>query len=425
MPRNILILTESMKPFSNDWGSCQRVYYYSKLFADFGYSVFIITRNNSELKSGEYSLDNFKVISFDAGISDKNRKLSLRSKIIEYCKKRKFIFNSLKFIFRLLYSEPNVFRGKESVSWAKFNLNNILNFIKTHNIDLVIISGPPFGLFRLTKKLKKAGIKIVLDYRDPWNLWYEKFSFSNKYEKKAIKRANLIVTSTSSLCQRIIKKYGAENVVPILNGYDQNIWSQYENYQKHKNDFFVISYIGYILINQSPEFRDPNIFLDACMDFLSNHEDVFVQFIGVGDKLDYIKYKHENLIFKNSVPVEEAIKIMIDSNLLVAIHTASDMSGDYIVCGKIYDYLKSGNRILSVGNYANCNKDLIESNRAGTQVNNDKNDILKALENEYKNWKNNVKCSPIITNYSEYDREHQNRLFLNEINKLLGEIKND
>ena len=419
MKKNVLILTEAMMPFCSDWGSCQRIYFYASKLISEGFNVHVICRNNSENPAGTIEIKSIKVTTPDPAKIKEEGSKSLKTKLIQMCKNNVLVHSTLKKIYRFLYSEPNVFRGRESKHWAQKQKQFIKNYIQRENINYVIISGPPFGLFYIAKDIKQLGISLVLDYRDPWNLWYEKFSLSEKYEKRAIESADLVIASTKNLSVALSKKYQKDYIYPILNGYDISAWHEQDKEITTPTDKLVISYVGYIMVNNSPAFRDPGCFIETACDFLKDKDDIEIRFIGVADVLSSIKDEYkEKIIFKNRVSVEEALREVRASNAVIVIHTAKDSSGKYIVCGKLYDYLKSGKFVLSIGNKAICNNDLIERYDAGISCDNNVKSIRESLELIYMKWQKNELKVDVPKDIIKYSRECQNTEFVRLMNNL-------
>lgn len=419
--KKLLILTEAMMPFCSDWGSCQRVYHYSLKLVEEGYDVHIICRNFSENLSGTVEVKRIKVTTPDPPKISSNGNKSLRSRAVHLCKRNALLLAVMRMIYRFAYSEPNVFRGKESKQWAEKNKGFIREYICKENIGLVVVSGPPFGLFYLADELKQQGVKLVLDYRDPWNLWYEKFSLAEKYERQAVEASDLIIASTQSLSNALRIKYKKDDIYPVLNGYDILSWeNQEKTITDKKHQKLVISYVGYISVNNPPAFRDPRCFIETACDFLESKDDVEIKFIGVGDDLATIKDRYKSKIsFKNRVPVEDALREVNNSDVVLVMHTANDSSGNFIVCGKLYDYLRSGKYILSVGNKARCNNDLIDQHNSGIHCNNDRQSILNCLELIYRKWKEDLLHVNIPDDIYRYSRDFQNTEFV----KMLNDIK--
>ncbi len=420
--KNVLILAEAMMPYCSDWGSCQRVYHYSQKMISEGYAVHVICRNSSENPAGTSEVKGIRVTTPDPARVKRSGGGGIRSKLIRFGKNNPVVLAAMRRVYRFAYSEPNLFRGKESKQWAMNHLQFIKDYITKEQIGKVIISGPPFGLFYLAPTIKQMDVSVILDYRDPWNLWYEKFSLSEKYERRAIEAADLVIASTNNLAAALKQKYQKDAVYPILNGYDIAAWNEQAQQVETppKKEKLVISYVGYILVNQPPAFRDPRLFLDAACAFLSDRDDVEINFIGVGDELSTIKAEYQEKIqFQNRVPVEEALQEVNRSDAVLVIHTAKDSSGNYIVCGKLYDYLRSGKYVLSVGDKAQCNNDLIVRYQAGMFCNNNRKDILQSLNLIYEKWKEDALQVSVPSDIETYSRDYQNTEFV----KLLNSIK--
>lgn len=412
---NVLILIEAMVPFTNYWGGCQRAYMFGQKLIESGYKVHVICRNQSQNDEGIVEHNGMIVCGRGRPITSQSDNvgsmdLSIKRRVKNFVKNNSQLKKMAMDFSRFLYSEPNVFDGRMSANWVKDNINYIKDYIRDNKIGLVIISGPPFGLFRIASILKKS-VKVVLDYRDPWTLWYEKVSLASIFEKRALKNADLIITSTNALADSIKSHFEVENVYPILNGYNKKMWESLDpfvNQEKH----FVISHIGLITLNREGGFRNATNFIKAVDAFLSNHEDAIAQFVGVKNPEEgYQLGLNNRLFFLPQVPVERSLEMIRESNVLVALHTAEDSSGKYIICGKIYDYLMSGNYILSIGDYAYANCEMVMSNKAGIHCKNDVKEILAALNLLYQKWKGGS-AEICHRDTDQYSRDYQNTQFL-------------
>lgn len=424
--KNIFILIEAMTPFTKYWGGCQRAYHYGQKFLSEGYNVHVICRNQSELDEGV--LDNNGLIVSGLGAANKESSetqtqkgsLHTKNRIKEIIKRNPQLTSMVKNTFRFVYSEPNALDGMMSKKWATKSLEYIEKYIDDNEIDVVIISGPPFGLFYTVKSIKKHGVKVVLDYRDPWTLWYEKTSIASIYERYAIKHADLVVAATDSLADAIRNKYRKGNVHSVLNGYDIQKWNAV-SIKNGKHDF-TISHIGLVTLNADGAFRDPSVFLKAANAFVRRHPDARVQFVGVKNPDDgYAMGLDKRISFLPPVSVECALEMIAESDVLVAMHTIDDASGKYIICGKIYDYLRSGNLILSIGDKAFANKAIVENNKSGLHCNNNAEDILNALEELYCKHEHRLKLGEEKETHlriEQYSREYQNAKFLRLIRAL-------
>lgn len=425
MIKNILIVTEAMMPFTNNWGACQRVYHYAKLMKQNGMNVSIICRNSTNRSNGTELVEGIEVcgtggtatVPNEKAKSNKKETNSLREKLKKIDRNVKVVSDVVRGASRFVYSEPNVLSGYGSKKWAENVSGEILSQISDKKIDAVILSGPSFGSFYLADKIKQTGVKLILDYRDPWTCWYEKYSLAESTERKAVQLAELIITTTAPLTEALKEKYNSNAVYTIMNGYDKELWNEIEK-KEHRPEKLVISYIGAIKINGQPGFRDATVFLNTAKEFLKTHDDVEVQFVGVRDPIDSIDAELRKVItFKNTVPVKESLEMTAESDVLLIFHTPLDPSGKYIICGKAFDCLKSGNYVLSIGDKAYANKQLIESTGIGMHCNNNQQDILHALEEIYAKWKNGSLGNMKVDTES-YSRDYQNTKLLELIRAL-------
>jgi glycosyltransferase involved in cell wall biosynthesis len=109
-------------------------------------------------------------------------------------------------------------------------------------VDVILTTGPPFGVFSLAKRLsEKWGCPYVLDYRDPWE------NFGGRYAERVIRTTEEALIDGSSAVVAISKSLltgtGALNskLHVITNGFDPEEMEQINAY-----DFghFAIVYAG-------------------------------------------------------------------------------------------------------------------------------------------------------------------------------------
>lgn len=419
--KTIVILTESMMPFTFSWGACQRVFYYSKQLLSEGYAVTIICKNDSKLDDGITNNEGITVIGLGFSHSDNretNNKNSIKDRIKKLDRNNKTFSNIIRSSARFAYSEPNIFFGPKSHRWVKKYSEKILRTINEIKPYVTIISGPPFGLFSLVSKIRAICNKIILDYRDPWTLWYEKPTLMSHIEKHAIENSDYIITSTDSLCEGMKKKYPKANVISILNGYDESSWNNI-NFPTVYKDRIVFSYIGAIWINNPPAFRDASNFIFAANKFADLHNDAYFQFYGVRDNVNDIdKSFKKHVVFNGNIPVKESLVEMMKSHVLIVMHTAHDASGKYIICGKLYDYMKSKKFVLSIGDCADANKHFVETNHIGLHCNNNIDDIISALNMIYMMWKENKMFVKSSDDINVFSRQFQNNKLVDMINNM-------
>lgn len=416
MGSKILIITDSMMPFTANWGACQRIYHYAKKMVDSGIKVTVICHNTSDIPDKIEEVEGISVIGHGRkGVSEPSKSTSkndkVRKKLQAIDRNFRLASMTVRSLYRFLYSEPNVLSGRSSKNWANTVMPVAIDYIRSNDIDVVILSGPSFGLFYHTEEIKNTGVKLILDYRDPWVSWYEKPTLASRIEKKAVNDADLVITTTDSLTNSLNSKYGTTKCYTIMNGYDKDLWNTIKQ-TKHDPEKLKISYIGNIKVDGRPGFRDPSCFFEAVKLFKQKHHNVEIQFVGVKDNLDDIDPQLKKYVeFRSTVPVAESLELTAEADVLLMFHTALDPSGKYIICGKAFDCMRSGNYVLSIGDVAYANKEFVERTESGIHCCNNKEAILNALEEIYMKWEKGL----LIDNRRDievYSRDYQNNKFL-------------
>lgn len=423
--KRVLVITYEMIPFSDYWGGCQRMYYLAKTLADkkFNTSVVACKSNNKSNHFGQ-TID-FNQLFIEHPLKALGSRTTPKDK-----QPSKFLFRYTKSIAkiilyksdRIIFNEPNNGMGIISFVWVRKAYAEVKKHISKNNIDTLIISGPPFTLFLMAKKLKKQikSLKIIFDYRDPWNLWN-----NNKYlpffmEKKCLHSADYITVTTDSLRDAMKSTFNINNCETIFNGYSDKLWTNVKP-SKKINDKIIISYIGAIHFI-SGSYRDTTEFFKA-YEMLNRKKSFEIRFIGVdeSDEVKRLRMKFPEIIFKQKVSVIESLVLMQEADYLLNIHTTSDESSKYLIGAKIFDYIRSGKTIISINSQKSFEHKLLQEKNAILCVN-DRREILKVLEEI--GHKKFTSTAIETTKPSEdksiqmYSREFQNEKFVTLIKNL-------
>ena len=112
-----------------------------------------------------------------------------------------FSFFSILFQFNIRFNQYNAFLKKGS------------EILDSTNIDLILVTGGPFPLFKVANNLSsRYKIPWIIDFRDTWSLSKSRnrnilFKIINKYqESKAINSASDIITVSDGLCTNVTAK---------------------------------------------------------------------------------------------------------------------------------------------------------------------------------------------------------------------------
>ena len=101
------------------------------------------------------------------------------------------------------------------IGWLPSSVRAGLKIIKTHNIDVIYVTGGPWTSLLIAAMLKKLTRKpLVLDFRDPWvtnPIFLIKSTLSRKIEsfleRNVVTSADHIVTNTEELRQDFLNRY--------------------------------------------------------------------------------------------------------------------------------------------------------------------------------------------------------------------------
>ena len=439
MAEKILIITYDMIPYSGAWGGAQRMYFLAEHLFKNGYDVTVISAKK-DFKGYFGKEINFNTIYLESKLTNITSKTSnSNNKKMENYPDQKTVKNHLKrflkktltFYNDIKLNEPNPAQGLYALIWLNENKNNIGNFINKNKINKVIVSGPPFSLFTLTSYIKRMdkNVKVILDYRDPWNLWNMKKGKPFRREQKFLKEADYIVGFSELFCQDMVKIFPfiRDKITAVMNGYSAEEWSDVEKETKEdrSKDKLVISYIGSISFNKDNKytFRDPYPLLNAFANF-DNKNDVELRFVGI-DKLtkeiEEVKKNYKNVNFFYQVNHKESLVEMRKSDILVLLHTSNDNSSKYALGGKFFDYLRSGKVLLGIGNRETYFNKLIENYKLGLIANNNEKEIEQVLHAIYSFWKegklNELRKDENLE-IEKFSRESQNDIYLTILEKF-------
>lgn len=161
------------------------------------------------------------------------------------------------------------------VFWANFkNLNPYDNssfsekvilkkakeVIEKNKIKTVLVTGPPFHLFYISTKIKKEfGVKLIVDYRDMWNVYNSDIFSSNyslperkrnvvEHELEVLKYADEIWSVNEGMTNNVIslnKNNNKEKFYTVPNGYDKSDF--FLNLPKEKSEKIRMFFAGNIV----------------------------------------------------------------------------------------------------------------------------------------------------------------------------------
>lgn len=310
----------------------------------------------------------------------------------------------LKYIFpRIVYTfafDYNFFYLKN----YKKALNREIVFFKP---DYILISAPPFSLFKLVNEIKKKNenIKIILDYRDGWTFRVNTIFFyilkriMNYYERKIVLMVDYCLCATKKIYDDIssIKK---KNVILLTNGY-LKLNNKIKKLNNKNNNKILIGYFG--LISDSPKsYRDVNIIFNS----IKNIENFKFDFFGNSKINDQVIKNYKFFSFKKNLDYSNAIKMMNKYDYLLILHTEKSTSAE-VVTGKFYEYLSVGKPIIVISNGQTEVGKIVKKLNLGYDIDYSKtslNNFFMTLQKEFE-----LNFNININNLKYYSRFYQNK----------------
>lgn len=282
------------------------------------------------------------------------------------------------------------------IPWYFSSVRRAIDIVKKENIDLIFSSSPPQTNHIIAARVaRQTGLPWVADFRDPWTdvFWLQDRSIRMGFihridrwiEKRTMRKMDAIITVSRYYASLLGKKTDHE-VITIPNGFDQKYFSDI-SYSPGKR--FKITFSG----SMSKE-QDPSCFFDAIeliksdKDFMADLEIIF--------EGNFPPFLHEvvanrgikdNVIFTPYTRMQDAIKTMIHSDLLLLI--IPNTTGNHgILSLKVFDYIGSGRPILAYGPINGDAARLINEMDAGVMFSySDAIPSANHIRNQWLRWK--------------------------------------
>ena len=399
-PKKILIITYYWPPAGGP--GVQRWLKFAKYLPDFGWKPVIFTPENPSYPLIDETLENevpkdLEIIKtkiwepyqlaeklnksnkkFKAGQFDVGQNQSWKSKLS-------------------IWVRGNFFIPDARVFWVKPSVKFLKKYLTENHFDAFVTTGPPHSMHLIGLALKNefTNLKWIADFRDPWTeiSYYKHLKLTKSsdkkhrsLEKKVFENADVTLATSYSDAENFRKK-GA-NSVCITNGFE--VLSEDKNKVDIKSDKFTLSYVGVL-----EQLRNPEILWKTLNEILSENEDFAthfkLKFVGRVD--DKILNELENSALKNSIlnlgylPHEKSVLEMKNSSLLLITNFPQESSKG-IIPGKIFEYLSTGNQILSFGPKDADVAMILEKTNAGKHFGyEEKENVKNYILSIYKNWK--------------------------------------
>lgn len=299
-----------------------------------------------------------------------------------------------------IWVRGNFFIPDARVFWVKPSVKYLKKYLRENHFDAFVTTGPPHSMHLIGLELKKEfpDLKWIADFRDPWTeiSYYKHLKLTKKSDQKhrnleiqVFKKADLTL-ATSYTDAENFRKNGA-NAFCITNGFDGNLEKL-----KEKNEKFTLSYVGVL-----EQLRNPEVLWQVLIELIEEYEDFKndfqVKFVG----------RIDDRIFKNleKSPLKNALHHLgylshSDSNIemqnsdLLLITNFPEETSKGIIPGKIFEYLATGNQIISFGPKESDVKKILAETNAGKHFPYDDFEGLKHfILEKFEDWKSGNQTS--------------------------------
>lgn len=260
------------------------------------------------------------------------------------------------------------------VTWLPVLRLAARRIIQERNIDLVLVTVPPFSSLMLVEKLRKdfPALPIVTDFRDEWlSSTIDLVSFSRskrarriaqRTEAIAIANTTEVVTVTEPARTLLRSRYPNEPTEKfhlIPNGFELCIPARARPNIPRRDGKTIITYIGTLYGS-----TDPTSLIEAIRTLpLHVRQSLRIRFIG---RIEDEHFRHgllklgETVELNGFLPQSKALEALSESDYALLIsHDAVNVSA------KFYDYVGVGKPILAVVRPAGAVMQLIQDLRAG------------------------------------------------------------
>ena len=261
------------------------------------------------------------------------------------------------------------------VTWLPILTRAAHRIVRERNIELVLVTVPPFSSALLVAKLRKSfpSLPIAIEFRDEWlssTIDLVSFSrseraikFAANAEADAVAKATTVVAVTEAARQKIRSRYPAEpdsKFQLISNGFDATgLRGIPPSVDPRPRDRIVVTYTGSIYGS-----TEPGALVEALRTLPAEVRSRFrLRFIG---HIEEPRFR-ESLLqlgdmveLKGFLPQNEALAAMCDSDYALLItHDPLNVSA------KFYDYIGAGMPILATVHPDGEVRRLMEALRAG------------------------------------------------------------
>jgi hypothetical protein len=317
----------------------------------------------------------------------------------------------------------------QDLAWSRAAADLGLQLAQSADYMSVVTCGPPHLTHdggRLVAQ--RAGLPFIMDLRDPWSIERRLpeiyasplfFSFSRRYERRAVAQADLVVTNTHALSDAMQKRYPHADVLTVMNGFDSE-----QIPSSGQRSCFVVAYAGGIYVD-----RDPRLLFRAVHQVVGQLQltpDEFrVEMIGQvgsfgGVPLEVIA-REEGVERHVRVgpwrPREQALQFLAQASVVVCL----PQDNPYAIPSKVFEYMRFDAWLLVLAESGSPVHELLHDTDADIVSPRNDHEITQALKRRYRQFRAGGRARPIATD-RRFSQEVQVKPLLSAIASRYGRV---
>jgi len=351
-----------------------------------GYEPYLLTSNYTDIESTDeiphiYVVPDKKIETGKNALQNKVQTVDRNSILYAVVKK------SYNFIYSLL-----VYPDAQT-EWSRDAYSKAAEIINNEKIDIILSSSKPDSSHLLAKNLKESyNLPWIADFRDLWTQNHYnnhpkiRSFFEKKLEVSTISKADVIVTVSDYLAEKMGELHRDIPIHAIVNGFDPDEINPRQ--VAGRNEKMTMTYTGHLYKGK----RDPTILFQAIKELVDEKEidrtKVCVKLYGPDENFVREEVQNANLsdivTYCGNIPREEALVKQRESDvLLLILWDHPDEVGVYT--SKIFEYLASQRFILCTGMTEGAVPALLKDTNAGVTCStvSDVKCIIACLYQEY------------------------------------------
>ena len=453
-PLKILIVTYHMVPFAPNWGSGQRMYFLAEHLQQRGHDVHVISAKLDHYGNFGHEpsftqhlrpIDSAWYRRYLAGPGEGDDRqaaprmqgaVHLESPRSAIRPPGQFLARAMKQTIKkaaLVYF-GGIYPVMELKAWLwQRGLREYLEqLLSQEPFDVAVVSAPPFAVFGTLRTMKRTRpeLPVVMDYRDPWSLACSRFGPYRSREVRCLRQAAVAVGFSDVFAGDLAEKLHIhrDKLKTVWNGYSDADWTRVlretgPEPRANNSAKLVIAHVGSISVGEG--FRDAQRFVRA-FEQIASTGDVLLRFVGElpPATAHFLKSRlGGNVEMTGMLSHEQSLRQMRNSDVLVLVHTARDASDRFVVTGKFFDYMKSGQVILGIGSPEVGFNRMIQKYGLGLVSEDREEDIGKCLRKIHERWTrgqlSSLREQPGFR-IEEFSREYQNGQYARMLESLAG-----